>query len=662
MNTNPAPIYDDIDLDEFEDFESDELDQNASDAGNDYLHGMWGRASFRRQGLADAENVVTAHGMVQTFVNAFARDGRYVVVFDENISTAGTDMDAKHVRITPAPVLDPTISAEQAGLILTGLAVHEICHPRYDRATSAAVQRAFGNSASAHRIGNVLSDVRIERRFVADYPGYAGVFAPTLDYVGQASVKANGGQLVKPTDPLNTMTAALRYPTIADWTGLEDERKWWTDWASRWAKHDAPRKHVEAVREALRHIRDLQQQSQQSDQSQPSQSDDSGDAQPSGEGQTSAGSEDRSEDGTSDDMQPGQGAQDGPSGGSSEETSDQTAEGAGDQGDDMSDGDLASAVDADASTDAPLPDCSGTRAVESAAGSSGVSKTQINEARSEAQQTVDNAEHMEHDGHGSSVDVARSTRGLLHGRKYEPRRSDRAARYIRDAFMQSRTGHTAISRYQKRGRLDQRGLHRVASRDFRLFDKKSAPSPDKFLVWVLVDCSGSMGGYPIQHAARVAYTLAEASRDVDTMRMAVWGWSDPFRGSPADAGAARVWQTGQPVNEVFGLTRLAMGGTPDGTILNWAQRAIRREVKNGERPVIIFCSDGGGEYRMRQSVEEARAAGVIVKGVSIGRGMSDEMLEDRYGRDGYVGWAGSIDETARPLAKLLARMVGRDRR
>jgi hypothetical protein len=60
---------------------------------------------------------------------------------------------------------------------------------------------------------------------------------------------------------------------------------------------------------------------------------------------------------------------------------------------------------------------------------------------------------------------------------------------------------------------------------------------------------------------------------------------------------------------------------------------------------------------MEAAVEKARRAGVIVRGVSFGDGMSAEALLARYGRGNFIPWAGSIMATARPLAAMVARLV-----
>ncbi len=648
MNTNPD--LDNLDLDQFEDFDSEDFTApETTDTG--YLSGMWNNYGFRGAAARQADDILIAHGMVQSFVNAFARDGRYAVNFSNDIQTAGTDLEKRDVLITPAPILDTDLTPEQAGLILTGLAVHEISHPRYGRRTAQAVWKAFPRSNAANRLSNLLDDVRIERRFAADYPGYAGVFEPTLRYVGDAFEKKNGGPVTLTlTDQTNIACAALRYPANTNWTGFTDERRWWTDWAARWAKEDAPKRHVEAIREALKHIADTKPEPQapkaepktDKQSGQPSQSNEQGSGEQSDE--DSAGTPRAADDTPADDT-------------------DQSGE-QGPDANEMTDDELSEAADANAqSSGADMPDCAGSKAVDQAARANGVSTTDIKEMRAEAQQTINAATDLEDGADGERVDVAKSTRGLTSSSNgsFWYGKSDAAARFIRDALLRSRTGHTGLTQYQKRGRLDNRGLHRIASQDPRLFSKKIAPSPDRFLVWILVDASGSMYGNEINSAAQVATAIADATKHTPTMRAAVYAWSTPFRFSPANAGVVKAWESGQNTDQIRKITQLSLGGTPDGSIMGWAAKAIRREARNGETPVIIFCSDGFGDANLGQRVAEAKAAGVIVRSVAFGR-ISEDTQAERFGRDGYIAWSGSIIATAKPLAKMIAKLVGKDRR
>ncbi len=594
-----AQNLEDEEMNSLDDFESFDL-EDVADADHSYIKGMWG--SFRSQegtaaAQALADDILIAHGMVQSFVNAFARDGRYVVVFDPTTATAGTDMKTKFVAITPAPIADPSLTAEEAGLVLTALATHEISHPRYGRMTAQAVEKVFFGNPTAQRLSNLLDDIRIERRFVADYPGYAGIFQPALDYIGRAGQEPGAPLRVqKLSAPINLAIAATRYPAFSDWSdqAVKAEHDWWCDWAARGSREDAPKRHVDFIREALEHIAENYD---------PVLGDDS---------QLNKVIRNRYNN---------------------------------DTGEDKTD---------------PASSCSGASAVDKAAIAGGTDSHKLSKLKENADEILEAARNTETDGHGSAVDVNRSLRGITGG---GPRGvpSAVAARHIRSAILQSRTGHTDHAPFKRHGRLDQRGIARVAKGDFRLFEKRTAPSVGRYNVWVMVDASDSMvWGYeaPLQKAAGVAHAMAVASQSVPTVRMSLWAWTSPFRhSSPADAGVALAWKTGMSADQALRLSTVKTGSTPDSVVMGWAGRAILRDTASDETPVVIFISDGAGYGEMNRRVAEARKAGVEVYGVSFASGMT-AVDTARFGRGHFVPWQGSIEETARPLARLFARITG----
>jgi hypothetical protein len=200
-----------------------------------------------------AQRAIVAHGMVQTFVDAFTtRDYGYRVVFDPNVGTAATSFAQRLIVLDPAPIFDTTITASQCGLILTAMAVHEVGHVLYDQETRAAVSRAFTGASKplALRVSNILSDMRLELRFADRYPGYSDVFEPALQYVSRAS---HGAEVrFDANDPANFVCAAIRYHAYLTWTPeLEAERDWWLDLARRASLQDGGTWHVKHVREAM---------------------------------------------------------------------------------------------------------------------------------------------------------------------------------------------------------------------------------------------------------------------------------------------------------------------------------------------------------------------------------------------------------------------------
>ncbi len=256
---------------ELPDFESEDLiideaedDDEAEERGrNAFIGSMWDRYGFTsavsRTDRTDA--LVTAHQMVQKFVDTFSGEHKYQVTFDPSISTAGTDIEGRKIIITPAPVFDANLTPRQAGLILTAMATHEASHPRYGRSTAAAVRRVFGTKRSPNMLSNLLDDVRIEYRFSEDYPGYADVFRPMSEYVANRSISPSASL----DNVVNLAILAIRYGPFIKWDTPElvAERDWWQAWSTRWSKEDAPRRHVEAIREGLRRVAQIREQRRQ---------------------------------------------------------------------------------------------------------------------------------------------------------------------------------------------------------------------------------------------------------------------------------------------------------------------------------------------------------------------------------------------------------------
>ena len=697
---------DDFELDEDSDEEEDSDDGAVAAIGgarsvrNEYIGGLWGQYGYADKGRIDhAMAVVTAHEMVQTFVDTFTLgDTRYRVTFDPKVSTAGTDLAGHAVLITPSPIYDTSLTPQQAGILLTAMAVHEVSHVRYGRSTAAAVRRAFGNKPAANIISNLLDDVRIERRFSADYPGYRDVFYPMLKYVAETGAKKYGPSKPKLSDPINVAIAAVRYNEWAIWTATTaPERDWWRAWAERWAKEDAPRRHVEGVREALRRIaayprvEKTKQPSGGTGQGDGSGSSESfgqegvkvhrSDVEPDEDDEENALGADRDDeeservdneshvdpyaDFNTDKAEDASSESDGEPMGLDDYKDEETLAGADPSA--MSDEDLSN-IDVPEPTagKGSLPVCAAD-GVEDSARENGAKFG--DHVRKQAERDVRAAEFVE-DAHTdatwgrSKIGVCRSIKGLkLRERsRYDedPEVSGAAAAVIRNALLRSRTGHTGLETHQSRGRLDNKSLYRIASQDPRLFHRRIAPDPGRYLLWIMVDVSGSMSGRPVSEAASVARALADASSGTPSIRMAVWGWSDPFLREQqriASAGVAKVWESGQPTSEVFKITRLSMGGTPDVMVLSWAWRAILKECRSDEKPMIVMCSDGQGYRGMDGVVADARKHGVEVRSVSFGWGVNEDYQEKIYGRGKFIPWEGSILATARPLATMIGKLV-----
>src|SRR3990172_7188844 len=223
------------------------------DEPTDRVGGLWNRYG----GSVDtASRIVSAQRLVQGFVDTFATgDLRHAVTFDESIKTAGTDYDRRKIIVSHRPLFDPTLTFDEANTVLTAMACHEACHVRYGRRTVAAAKVLVAQDPRAATLSNILDDVRIEQRFVADYPGYSGIFASAIKYIAEATVGVGGLFDPATVSGVDIVSPAIRYAEYVAWTPESiGERDWWLDWAARGTRTDKPADHVRGLQEGLAHL------------------------------------------------------------------------------------------------------------------------------------------------------------------------------------------------------------------------------------------------------------------------------------------------------------------------------------------------------------------------------------------------------------------------
>jgi len=595
---------------------------------DDYFADRWtaGRG-YGNSAPLDAQRMILAERTVKSFIDTFTTAGeQYVVTFGEGKATY-SNREARQVRITSDPLYDTGLSDEEAARVLVGFACHEASHSRYGAEHEQRARRTFGKDArSAHTLSNLLDDAYIERAFQREYPGWTGVFAAATKWAAQENPST-----VPSESPLLRGVQAVRYSESFDWTGNEDELSWWTNWARTFAVQSAD-KHVEGVRVALEHIVE-QAQPDQPNKPQPEQ-----------------GNGDRDDSGgvveDSDQPQPGEGGAD--------EPEDKDGEQAEEPGDAKRKSPREIAEEADkASSDEDI-----TEALrQSEMTTSGNDPSLDGEARGERDEAANDAMQelsvLEQATHGDLVEHRRARSLPQIKRTFDLQTSGSAAAAIRNAFARSRGGHTEITKGTTRGRCDNGSLYRIAAGDPRLFHRRSSPSPDNWLVWVLIDWSGSMGGNVAQTLS-AARALAAASRSVGQMRLAVKLWTSPQNSSMASAGVTDLWETGDSLDRLNDAARVNMGATPDATVMGWARKAILREARGSERTMIVFLSDGEGQHSLGDEVAEARKAGTEVISMALDRLSRQTEI---YGEDRAIPYTGSITKAAGPLARMLTRVM-----
>lgn len=248
---------------------------------------------------------------------------------------------------------------------------------------------------------------------------------------------------------------------------------------------------------------------------------------------------------------------------------------------------------------------------------------------------------------------------------------------MRKAFTQAKTSRDSWVTAKREGRIDFRRAPAASRGAQDIFKRKTGSSTTHVKVSVLIDASGSMSAHDAQIAhpdavgrkvsvqRRIAAsvfgaTIAEALGRVPTVHL------DVFQHS---AGGGRMiikwrWSRGTPVavfNEaVYGI---GGGGNADGHALYAITTKMQREIKRGERGVILVVSDGlpsvyghGGNSEAGQALVDAvafaRKQGYTVLAVAI-----DGSDQSAYYGDGVIPFTGDWNALGSALAKHIGKAL-----
>ncbi len=585
-------------------------------------------------------DIAEAHRMVETFINAFSRD-QYALNFERthgNKVVAYTDIANKKIYVSPAPLLDTTLTRADMADVLSGMACHEISHTRYGIKTFEECVKEYPNDApgwqNAHRLGNLLDDIRIERRFSEEYPGFANIFDTTMEWVARKQGTAT------PISQLDIAVRASRYDNSTDWTPeLEVHRAWWKAWAEHWTRTDSVNEHIVGIREGMDYLKhalpnppsppkpqgEAMPQPQDASDGKP----DEGDSE-QGDDSTVGSGEDKDSEGAD---KADSGSSEGDSNGSNGDAGGGSDVGTGDEEDEATDA-------GDADVDPNYPQDASEQCNSKIA--SGLPLKQLNNIH-DIQIHIDFLRSAHKLADGSHISV---TRRGERSPSVKPLNGALVAS-VRNALERSRTGIANPEKYYRSGKLDTNRLHHIAYGRTDLFTRTNAPSPGRYRVWLLVDSSGSMQGERTEITTDLAQAIAQAMSGMQTISASVFGWSTDR--------IEHVWSKGMPINLINFEPE---GGTPDADVIEWATGRIRHECVGSEQPVIFMLSDGSGQGRMPDRVAEARKSGIAVYGISVGA--EKEWLEKTYGQGNYIYCGDGVEDIpkiAAPLGRLIGKMV-----
>ncbi|MDE7241019.1 VWA domain-containing protein [Desulfovibrio sp.] len=523
--------------------------------------------------------------------------------------------DGKIIRIPALPVdCDKTALA-----LVKGYIDHESAHIRH---SDFGVIRQAGLDKSTHYLFNAIEDWRVERRISAIYPGCrqnlnwlirrffveeedarAGEKSPALGVLSYVLLTVRSWDVAEVNGPRTRTRAQVEkaYPGLAEKLDVVLDRVR-LDCPDTAAALEAAKELVEIIRAFQPEEPAKEQQGgggqkqngkEQGGHQAPTASDSKSegpekesmqDQPPSAS--ASAGVDDGSDSATKAEMAGGSDFD----GEAHENSATETAEG----GDDAGDG-VNGAVDLGAFLDTleedSLPRNLGERiAVElSGAGASVSAEGNIEVATPGFRVVTELAPEAVERALRCSVALRKRLQGLLQANEFR---------------------HVAMGR---RGKLDDHKLYRLSTTNPRIFRREDKQPGRNSAVHVLLDCSGSMSGVPIQLARQCCYAVAKALEPIKGVNAAVTAF--PAITDRGEDGVKPLVRHGEKVSNQFGVE--GIGGTPLAPALWWVMQNLYAQKE--ERKIVIIITDGRPDNvpACHAALSKMRALGMEVYGIGI---------------------------------------------
>ena len=169
--------------------------------------------------------------------------------------------------------------------------------------------------------------------------------------------------------------------------------------------------------------------------------------------------------------------------------------------------------------------------------------------------------------------------------------------------------HVAMGR---RGKLEAHKLHRLSTANPRVFRRVDNQPGQNSAVHLLLDCSGSMSGVPIQLARQACYAVAKALEPLKGVNAAVTAFPASAEG---ERGVKPLVRHGEKVSTQFGVE--GIGGTPLAPALWWVMQNLYAQKE--ERKIVIIITDGRPDNvpACHAVLSKTRALGMEVYGIGI---------------------------------------------
>ena len=609
---------------------------------------------------------------LQSVLDAISPERGYLLSFVPT-GTAATAFSTKRVVITSEAlrgigITDPDrwrtnrainnrYSNGRRFRISAGMVCHEVSHIRYGQDTAGAVDKAYAKSPNlslARRISNVLDDTRIEMAFAWDFPGLGrNLFNDVLEWVARKNRKNEFTlnfveRVIDRSTALDAILLASRYDRWYVWPEGHKATDLCRDFGKKWAKKytadDSVELHLAGVKECIDFLRQFPKPAKPEPEPEPEsggdkqpgqqQPDDSqGEPQPQ---QSSVSFNDEDEDMPEDgEPEPGSGEDD-----EDEPIADPDDDGTG-------------------VLDNPEPKVPDTDSAIESSGTAG--DVSMNKTRDQIAKTRD-VVSAEETGGGTVVINRVLPVNKTPARVYGTLADLSVADEVRQAFEATRYSHDEWAGGNSNGRFRSRDACRAAAGDLNVFSRRESESSTRVHLALLIDHSGSMGGWEDEQARTLAATIAAAMETSPVFRQSVWRYKFKYNHTALD----RIWSSDSTVSIEDGFRRAGMpgGSTPTGEALYALGREMVDGQKSGEALLIISLTDGAPDSvgQVKYAVQHWTDRGVAIIGTRVGIGAKSnpsvmKSMRSQYGDDQVIEFLGDYKALAEDIAVVAGRVL-----
>lgn len=533
----------------------------------------WSKKGTKWSGDLDTR-VALAMRAVTTTVQIIDDSGSRMTVtpsqeFDRTV--AFTDFERGRIVISAKPIGDDKIKEGEAIDIMTGYGLHEASHSKYTRPVWDSVTKSeLKPKGVTGMLANLAEDVRIERLTSEDFPGFAGYFDKSNEYVAKErnQPKAYGPDI---TSKLNAAIGIVKWPTETEpiaMKGYPSEWKWWREWIEAF-KPDASNLY-ERVETAIAHLRAATEEEEEKGEDKPDKSSDTGKG-----GKAADEMDEQAE---------------------REEQAQQAMEQAMKDFMERKDIDKFCAHDEDALE--------------------GMDADHVQRLYDEELQKEDIEVKTPNGSASAPVYVSRPMENAESRRFFDKRVDPSLNLYKSALILRPVDPHWSI-KLQREGEIDDDEIWRWATDDWRVFEERKIPHDPKARIGLLVDISGSMHGQKLNAAVKMARLFIEALTSIHGVTPYVWAHTGDI--NEEGSNVYRIWEPGDDKSRLGLLHSLEHGNNYDGHAIAYVTKELAGRSMPDEQKMLIVLSDGlpsgalgyggvDGQQHVRIAVDDAQKA------------------------------------------------------